>query len=76
MGLGSLAEGQHSLPHPLRFSEDGRSTASLPKLKIQNADRHAITKPPKAWNPIPLPKALLLKGHKPGSEPHRAFTHY
>jgi hypothetical protein len=76
MGLGSLAEGQHSLPHPRRFSEDGRSTASLPRLKIQNADRHAITKPPKATKPIPLPKALLLKGHKPSPEPGLLFTSY
>ena len=69
MGLGSLAEGQHSLPHPRRFSEDGRSTASLPRLKIQDAVRHAITKQPKAGNPLRLPIGLLPKGHKPPRQP-------
>ena len=61
MGLGSLAEGQHSLPHPRRFSEDGRSTASLPRLKIQNAGRHAITKRPFGRIPHPFRPSCCAK---------------
>ena len=71
MGLGSLAEGQHPLPHPRRFSEDGRSTASLPRVKIQNAVRHAITKPPKAGKRAPFPRPCCRKDTKPDQDHRR-----
>lgn len=68
MGLGSFAEGQRSLPHPRRFPEDGRSTASLPRVKIQDGVAHAIAN----WREVrfrhPLTAILLPKGHKCGGD--------
>src|SRR5690606_14728237 len=69
MGLGSFAEGQRSLPHPRRFLEDGRSTASLPELKIQDAGGHAIVNCRQAVLFRPLTGGLLRKGHKYGGAP-------
>src|SRR5690606_15332088 len=69
MGLGSFAEGQRSLPHPRRFPEDGRSTASLPRVKIQDGDAHAIVNLREARFRDPLTAILLPKGHKCGGRP-------
>src|SRR3546814_15925573 len=66
MGLGSFAEGQRSLPHPRRFLEDGRSTASLTELKIQDAGGNAIVNCRQAVISRPITGGLLRKGHKYG----------
>lgn len=74
MGLGSFAEGQRSLPHPRRLPEDGRSTASLPRVKIQEAVRHAIRNFSHSTFLHPLTAVLLLKGHKCGGRGADRFT--
>jgi hypothetical protein len=59
-----FAEGQRSLPHPRRLPEEGRSTASLPNVKIQEEDDHAIRNCCRTGFQHLLPQSLLLKGHK------------
>jgi len=59
-----FAEGQLSLPHSRRLPEEGRSTASLLMLKIQNGFAHAIVNFTQAPFRDLLTEALLPKEHK------------